>query len=257
MTAERRPERRELGLVVIGCLAGAGLVLWAVGRTWLSLRLPRAAPLGTYVQGRSGSAVEPVVRGLALAALAGGVALFATRRLGRTIVGVLLALAGVGIVIGSLRYAGGVGQTRALALLQSNGGHVVGADAGTRVAVSARSGWIACSTAGGVLILLAGAVTALRAWRWPAMGAKYDAPADRAAQDAASATVSGAGSVTGDAAAAGVDPTRRDRATWDALDRGDDPTEPDPHGDSLVDLRTRQSPDTAPGGHPAVEPGER
>jgi hypothetical protein len=57
--------------------------------------------------------------------------------------------------------------------------------------------------AGGVLLALSGALLALRGPRWSALSARYEAPAARAAE-----RPTGPG----------------DAGTWDALDRGEDPT---------------------------------
>lgn len=107
--------RREVAVGVAGCLAGA-LLLWDDG-PWN------------------------------VVALAGVVAIAATRGWTRGLVGVVLALAGV------------------------------------------------ASLPRGALLAAAGVLVAVRGPRWPALGAKYEAPAA---------------------------PTDRD--AWDALDRGEDPT---------------------------------
>ncbi len=214
---KRRGGRGELGTVVLACLVGAGLVLLVSGRTWLTITLARPHPLGAYVQHRSGAAVAPAVRGIGLAALVGAVALLATRRWGRPIVGALLTAAGVAIVVESLRYAGGVGRARALDLLASNGGHVVGADPGTAITVHTHVGWIIATAIGGILVALAGLITLARAHTWPAMGARYDAPGGRPP-------------------AAVPDDVK---VAWDALDRGEDPTS--------AGTQTRQTGRTGPG----------
>lgn len=224
--AHRRSGGRELAVVLAGCVVGAALVLTASGRPWLTLRLAREAPLGDYVQARSGAAVEPVVRGLALVALAGVAALLATRRWGRVSVGALLTATGAGVVAGSLRYAAGVGRPRALALLQSHGGHVVGADARAALTVDTHLGWVIASVAGGLLVLAGGIGTLARSRGWPMMGARYDAPpgTDDMAVDRASTGASAPAALGRPRHGAATSGARSDRAVWDALDRGEDPT---------------------------------
>ena len=60
--------------------------------------------------------------------------------------------------------------------------------------------WPALTLAGGVLLLLAGGLIAVRGRRWAGLSSSYDAP-----------TAAPAAPVT-------------DKGVWDALDRGDDPT---------------------------------
>ena len=62
--------RRELTLAVLLCAVGAGAVVLAVGRVWLSTTL--AAPgLPVEVERSTGAALEPAVRALGLLGLAG------------------------------------------------------------------------------------------------------------------------------------------------------------------------------------------
>jgi uncharacterized membrane protein (TIGR02234 family) len=67
------------------------------------------------------------------------------------------------------------------------------------------SGWAVVTTIGGVLAAAAGALTVLCGSRWPGLGARYDGPG-----------------ADGPAATRAAEPAA---AAWDALDRGEDPTE--------------------------------
>src|SRR4029453_5242547 len=90
----RRPAR---GGPAAGAV-GAALVLLAAGRPWV-----HAVVVGTPGQVRISPAarsVAPAVSGLGLFALASVVAVVATRRAGRLLVGSLAALAGLGILAG-------------------------------------------------------------------------------------------------------------------------------------------------------------
>ncbi|MER7360239.1 Trp biosynthesis-associated membrane protein, partial [Nonomuraea dietziae] len=90
--------KRELGLWLLLCVAGAGLTLLATGRVWASARYGAAAPVEL-----TGGDLAPAVQPLALAGLAATVALFATKGLWRRVIGAVLALCGVGIALLSWR----------------------------------------------------------------------------------------------------------------------------------------------------------
>ncbi len=152
---------RELGVACLLTLAGAVVVLLATRQQWV------APHHGAVAAPATGSELVPVAHALALVALAGVVALLAARRWSRVGVGAALALAGLAIVAAA---ASQLGRTPA--------------------------GWPVLTIAGGLLVLCAGALTVLRSRGWPALGARYDAPAGR----------------------------RTDDDVWAALDRGEDPT---------------------------------
>jgi len=159
--------RRELALACLLTLLGAAVVLIAVGRRWVE---PSSAPSQAPATGEQ---VIPVARALALVALAGVVAVLAARGWLRLAVGVALVLSGAAIAVSAAREIDGAGTPA----------------------------WPVLAAAGGLLVLAAGLLTAVRARSWPALGARYDAPETRhpiAAGDA-----------------------------WAALDRGEDPTAPD------------------------------
>jgi hypothetical protein len=66
--------------------------------------------------------------------------------------------------------------------------------------VRAGTGWVVATLAGGVLLALVGALVVVRGGDWAGLGSSYDAPG------------------------AAPEPPVTDKAVWDALDRGDDPT---------------------------------
>lgn len=68
-------------------------------------------------------------------------------------------------------------------------------------ALSVGGGWPLLAAAGGLAVAAAGAVTIIRGGRWPSMGARYERPARARRQPG--------------------DPAR----LWQALDRGEDPTD--------------------------------
>lgn len=161
----RRP-RRELAGACILTLAGAVIVLLAGGRRWVAGRPPGAAV--------TGNELLPSAHALALVALAGVVALLAARHRARLAVGVALAVAGL----------------------------VIAGSAADRLG-EATPAWPILTMAGGLLVAGAGVLTVARGRAWPALGARYDAPADRLPVNRQPPT---------------------DSDAWDALDRGEDPT---------------------------------
>ena len=190
--------RRELAAAVVLCLVGASLVLVGVGRTWASVDLPGGPLTGGAVVALPGGALVPGVRALGLVGLAGVVALAATRRAGRVVVGGLLLLVGAGVVAAVL------GPDLTAAALRSDAVRSAGALSPT--APVAATGWPSVTALGGLVLALAGLLTVLRGRSWPALGARYEAP--------------GAHATRSDVPSA---PT--ERSLWEALDRGEDPTD--------------------------------
>lgn len=159
--------RRELvvGLAVI--LAGAALVLLAGTQPWATVPTSGSVAEPASVEAAlKGSAISPGARALGLVGLAGIVALLATRRVGRRVVGVLLALAGLAVC--------------GLSLFWTADPPALLGDASTAVE---RTYWSWVSVAGGVLLLAGGVLAAIRSSRWPGMGSRYDAPARAKAKD--------------------------------------------------------------------------
>lgn len=177
--------RRELVGVLAGCALGAVLLLVAGARPWASVARP--APFhGTVAV--SGTALTPLPAAAGLLGLAAVAGLLATRRNGRVAVGALLALVAAGT---------------AVAAVQATGRHAVLAAAGLTApgVAPALTAWRWVAVAGAVALVGAGAVAAARGRRWPALGARYDAPRPRP-----------------------VPATDEHEVLWQALDRGEDPT---------------------------------
>jgi len=184
------PAARRLGVTVLLCVAGAGLALYGITRTW-AVQVTTRPGLSDLRTERTGSDVAPWVIGLALVALAGGGALLATRGTVRRVLGAVLALTGGGVAVAAVAGRAGL-------------------DTGTAGAGAAV--WPVACVLGGLLVVAAGVLALRHGHRWPGMGARYERRAP-AARDA----------VTPDAVAG--DQRVDTRAAWDALDRGDDPTE--------------------------------
>ncbi|MBS2549168.1 Trp biosynthesis-associated membrane protein [Catenulispora sp. NL8] len=196
--AARRAGRRELTITVLIALLG-GVIAWAcAGRTWAT-GLAGSAP-NTLKVTASGNDLSAGVTALGLTALAGALALFATQRLARRLVGVLLIAAGIGTAVYAFGERGTSHAARVLAQKAAAKGYA------TDSVHAHSSSWWLLAVIGGVLVVLAGASAVLRGGGWPGMSSRYENAASKAAARAAD---------TGSA-----------KDLWDALDRGEDPTEP-------------------------------
>ncbi|MFJ8042750.1 TIGR02234 family membrane protein [Kitasatospora sp. NPDC096147] len=184
--------RRMLGVMLGLTVLGAVLVLTAVSRVWAE-----GTADGQMAVSATGSAVSGLPGGLALVGLASAVAVFAVRGVGKQVVGVLLALAGLGAAVAAV-----LGATDSAAL------HAAAAQKLALTSASAEqvshTAWPWVAFAGGLLLAAAGLLTVRHGRSWPAMGARYEAPARKAAPRARAAG------------------TPAD--LWQALDRGEDPT---------------------------------
>lgn len=176
------------------CLAGAALVLLAAGRPWARTVL-RQPPLPTVAAVVTGRSLAPLVAALGLVALAGVTTVLATRGAGRLATGVLLMLAGAGVIVASVQV-----RLHLHDAVRPAAERISGVPGATAQQVRATA-WPAVTVVGGVLVSAAGVLTAVRGGNWPALSARYDAPG-------------------GGSPAAPAEP----EAIWEALDRGEDPT---------------------------------
>ena len=218
--------RRQLSVPVGLCLAASSGALVAAGRIWATGTVAAIPPLPAQELAITGAGAGTPVRGLAVVGLAGTVAVIAARGWLRPLVGALLLLAGMGIVAASLGFD--PGAALADASFPASGRMV--AEAGT-------TPWPALSAACGAGLALAGLLVVLRGRGGGGLSQKYDSPvAGPAAADSGSAGPT-VGAVEQDAAAS-------ERALWEALDRGEDPTGKD---------RIAPDRDVAPGPPPTDE----
>jgi uncharacterized membrane protein (TIGR02234 family) len=204
--------RRELTTVVLAAVAAGGLALSAGGQSWAAVSVQRAAPLPPIHGVLTGSDAAPLVSAAGLVLLAAGVALLAMHGAARTIVGLLMAVAG-----GVLGWSGVRALTGGL-VAESTRLPFVGRGPGP-VTVEVSAAGPSLVIVAGVLSVAAGLLVVLRSRAWPAMGRRYErTPAVDGGPD-------------------GRPPARpetdedRAQAAWRALDRGEDPTDLAPgHG---------------------------
>lgn len=193
---------RRYGLVLIVLLVASLAVLAAYSATWVRVTLPVFAGEATA----DGPARELALNGRDLAPLGGAMgwvglasiaALLATRTWGRRVTGAAVVVAGGAAGVIALAF----GLTEVI----GSGGSFIEAAVGASSAptVVAVNAWWVVATLGGLAMLTCGVAAVIEGAAWPKLGARYSrGTADPRRQP-------------GEQHAA---------ATWDALDRGEDPT---------------------------------
>jgi uncharacterized membrane protein (TIGR02234 family) len=183
---------------VVAALAGAACCAGAAALTWWTARYADAL-VGEVTTSAKGSDLLPELVPVALLALAGVGATVATRGWPRRLIGALVVVGGLLVVVRAVAAMTGAPEVLQTALTRpaSRVGVPELHPAGPVIAV-----------AGGLLIALGGVLVVVGAGRAKGMGARYDAPARRAARARTAADEPG--------------------ALWQALDAGADPTARDP-----------------------------
>lgn len=177
---------------------GSGGALLLSERDWQTVSTPQ--PSRVDVLDLTGRTIDSVPTALALVALAGVVAVLATKGAVRRGVGVIVALAGAGLAVRAIVSSSAVGVSRARSLVADRHRTVSVSDVVPNVVT--HSVWPVLSVLAGVLVLAAGTLIAWRGHRWQVMSSKYEAPVADPLQDQARAAT----------------------ALWSAMDRGEDPT---------------------------------
>ncbi len=175
---------KGLRLALLGCVLSGAVILLAGGRDWA--RVEYGGPARTA----TGHELVGTLVPWGLVALAGVVAIAATRRWGRVPVG--LALAACGSLVAAI----------CLDLIRSTEVRAWRAtgDPGIQTLPAwpvHETAWPWVTLAAGALLAATGLLVALRGPGWAGLGARYDAPAAR---------------------------PRSAADLWEALDRGEDPT---------------------------------
>lgn len=204
MTGRWVTGRRGLAAAAALAAAGGGIAALSGTQSWATATARSA--VSAMPVAVSGGTAAPLATAAGVVGLAAVGALLATRRAGRTLVGLLLVLAGV---------AAGVAVGRFLTDPAGARFSTVGIDGSTVPATAAASAeqvavsawpWLTCTAA--LLMLLAGLGAALAGRRWPALGRRYETPQDAPAGGRARPT----GQAPGPA------------GYWDDIDAGRDPT---------------------------------
>ncbi|MFC7532755.1 Trp biosynthesis-associated membrane protein [Actinoplanes sp. GCM10030250] len=236
--------RRTHSTAVVACLAGAGLTLFAATRVW-SVQVEERPGLPALRTEQTGAEAQPWLLGLALVALAGAGALLATRGVARRGLGVLLTLTGAGIVVGAVLARAGVetGDAGAGAwiwpaacvlggaaiavggLLAARHGHLWSAmssryDRSTAPPPAQRSAASEPSSTGPEASSATGSEPSAAEGSEPsaAVGSEPSSPAG--AEPSSPAGPNGGAAINSPGRSRPTD----NRAFWEALDRGEDPT---------------------------------
>ncbi len=190
-------------------IAGLGLVgalaLLSATQPWASFKLELGAAAQDHLS-VTGQEFNQSLSPLALAVLAGALALTIAGKVFRRVLGVVLALLGAGIsavAITVLIDPSAASLARVTKLTGLAGGSAQDAIAGTSLTV-----WPIVTAALGVLVVLLGVLVLAVSGRWATAGRKYETSTKRVESD---------------------EPDRI--ADWDALSDGDDPSGADPDAD--------------------------
>jgi uncharacterized membrane protein (TIGR02234 family) len=187
----------EFALALLLDAVGAGAALLIASRSWQTLTLERGDPFPSRTKEVIGRTVAAAPTALALVALAGVVAVLATRGLVRRIVGGVVAVAGIGVTWAALGAADPIDDLRARTLMI---GFIDIGFPGPKIETHVI--WPVLTAICGALVAISGILIAFRGHRWQAMSARYETPP---AQEA--------------------DPARTTATLWTKLDRGEDPTD--------------------------------
>jgi uncharacterized membrane protein (TIGR02234 family) len=221
--------RRELVLVLLLGLAGAGLVLLAMRQGWahVTTTAPRPFPSGTTTV--TGEDLVPAADALAIAAIASLAAVLATRGLARRVTGAVLAclgaavavVAGAAISSADVLSAAAAGADPSTSSGIAAGSVTSGSSSGAGAlpvtgfpahATLAALPWRGAAIAGAIILVLAGVLVTWRAARLPVMSSRYERPAP-------------AGQPRPGRPGRAADPAA---SMWDSLSRGEDPTAASP-----------------------------
>lgn len=202
MGAGAPPRRRRVGSRAVATLAvllGAGAVVLAAGRPWFSTTVVGLP--GPDLVTTTGRSVAPGAPALGLVAAAGAIVLATSGRAVRTVVAVLLALAGAGIVaasVGPLRDPSGALEPVVATATGTTGGFVAFVAHGTP--------WPLVSVVGGVLVAAGGVLAVVRGRRWSGPSQRFEraGPAEGAERGGAPPGAPAAGAPDSGAPAAGA-----------------------------------------------------
>ncbi len=198
----RRAILAVLGLALLTLVTALPVWLRTAGTTVLEGEVPVTV---------TGTQAAPGVPAAALVLLAAGVAAGLAGRIGRWAVVAAVVLAGVLQTASALAVVTDPGPVARTAVAGATGVE-------TLAAPVTLAPWPWVATGAGVLVVFTGGRLAATSRRWARPSVRHDVP-----RSAGGAAGSGAGG-SGATAASGAVVPDDDRAAWDALTRGDDPT---------------------------------
>lgn len=181
-------------------LLASGAALLVASHTWQTITAERSAPFPSITKHVTGRTIDAAPTALALVALAGVVAVLATRGSMRRVVGGVIAVAGAGLIWRAIESGDAVSSDRARDLLGWPFTGCCFPSPSPRVEASVV--WPALTAVCGVLIVVSGALIAWRGHRWQVMSARYETPPTQES-----------------------DPAKTAATLWTKLDRGEDPTD--------------------------------
>ncbi|RZT85247.1 putative membrane protein (TIGR02234 family) [Pseudonocardia sediminis] len=196
-TDRPRDDRRGLGLACLLLLAGAGILYVSGSLTWFSVTVPTATR-GELTTTATGAQLQPAITAVAALLLAAVAATVALSGIARRLLGVLVVLAGVAAAWSTIAEVVTPPTPAQLVSAReglSTGGQPIGTSAVTA------SVWPWLAVLGAVVAVVAGGLLVVRERRMARLGARYAAP----------------GTPTDT-------PADPDRAAWEQLDDGRDPT---------------------------------
>jgi uncharacterized membrane protein (TIGR02234 family) len=203
--------RAEFFTALLLLVIGAALALLFSTRTWQTFTTARQRPLANDVLHVTGRTIDAAPTAFALIALAGVAAVIATRGMVRRILGWVIALDGIAMIVRASRALSPVNADQARQIVMEKHPSVT-FDLPAAPSVDVHPIWGIATCVCGALIVVAGLLISWRGGTWGGMSTRYsrpapteEAPIDPEAQQAAEA--------------------KANLALWNAIERGDDPTE--------------------------------
>lgn len=208
-------DRRALLMAIAGCLAAAVAMLLASGQVWLEVALAPQPPLPGVSRAFTGGEVVDLLVPISILVGAAGLALIATRRVGRLVVASIVVLAGLLVLVAVGFFVYDEGSTAAYSWAQAYAaaGESVFPDRDVSVMPAV------LALVAGVIALASGLLSILGSRRWPVMGARYEPRTGSVSRTRVSEP-----SAAAPAAPANSSPPANEAAMWAALERGEDPT---------------------------------
>lgn len=163
----------------------------------------------------TGQEVVEVLAPIGFLVGAAGLALIASRRLGRLIVGAILVMAGLLAMSVIIFFLDDGGSLAAFSWAQGRSAIGESANPDRRLLVPPA----VLALSGGAIAVAVGVLAIARSRRWPTMGARYERRNRPPAERNGGRTPAGLSAPANHAA-----PAASEAAIWTALDRGEDPT---------------------------------